>query len=89
MRDEASATARFVAEHIVLLGPQVHALLEVPQEQIEWTVRVLEAGGWKRGALSPLRSSLVERFSIPGIRTHYVLRKKIIEREVRQAIADG
>jgi len=28
-------------------------------------------------------------FSIPGIRTHYVLRKKIIEREVRQAIAAG
>jgi methyltransferase (TIGR00027 family) len=28
-------------------------------------------------------------FSIPGIRTHYVLRKKIIEREVRNAIADG
>jgi methyltransferase (TIGR00027 family) len=89
MRDEPSATARFVAKHIVLLGPSIHALLEVPPEQIEWTGRVLEASGWTRGILSSLRSTLVERFSIPGIRTHYVLRKKIIEREVRQAIVEG
>jgi len=89
MRDESSATARFVAEHVVLLGPRIHALLEVTPEQIEWTARVLEASGWSRGALSSLRSSLVERFSIPGIRTHYVLRKKIIEREMRQSIDEG
>ena len=89
MRDEPSATARFVAEHIVLLGPRVHALLEVPPAQIEWTTRVLQASGWTPGPLSSLRSTLVERFSIPGVRTHYVLRKKIIEREVREAIREG
>src|SRR5205814_2704535 len=77
MRNEPSATARFVAEHILLLGPRVHALLEVPPEQIEWTGRVLEASGWSRGIFSSLRSTIVERFSIPGVRTHYVLRKKI------------
>jgi len=89
MRDESSATARFVAEHIVLLGPRTHALLEIPPDQIEWTTRVLEASGWFRGPFASLRSSLTERFSIPGIRTHYVLRKKIIERETRAAIDEG
>ena len=89
MRDESSATARFVAEHIVLLGPHIHALLEIPPDQIEWTMRVLEASGWSRGPFALLRSSLIERFSIPGIRTHYVLRKKIIERETREAIDEG
>jgi len=89
MRNEPSATARFVAEHILLLGSRIHALLEVPPEQIEWTARVLEASGWSRGIFSSLRSMVVERFSIPGVRTHYVLRKKIIEREVRDAIGDG
>ncbi|HYS53758.1 MAG TPA: SAM-dependent methyltransferase [Thermoanaerobaculia bacterium] len=89
MRDEPSATARFVAEHILLLGSRIHALLGVPREQIEWTARVLEASGWSLGVVSSWRSTLVERFSIPGIRTHYVLRKKIIEREVLQAIDEG
>src|SRR5438132_3434579 len=89
MRDESSATARFVAEHIILLGPRTHALLEIPPDQIEWTTRVLEASGWFRGPLASLRSSLAERFSIPGIRTHYVLRKKIVERETRAAIDEG
>jgi methyltransferase (TIGR00027 family) len=89
MRDESSATARFVAEHIVLLGPRTHALLQIPPDQIEWTTRVLEASGWSRGPFASLRSSLSERFSIPGIRTHYVLRKKIIERETRAAIDEG
>jgi methyltransferase (TIGR00027 family) len=89
MRDESSATARFVAEHIVLLAPRTHALLEIPPDQIEWTMRVLEASGWSRGPFASLRSSLTERFSIPGIRTHYVLRKKIIERETREAIDEG
>ncbi len=89
MTDESSATARFVAEHIVLLGPRTHALLGIPPDQIEWTTRVLEASGWSRSAWSSWRSSLIERFSIPGIRTHYVLRKKIIERESRAAIDEG
>ena len=89
MKDESSATARFVAEHIVLLGPRAHALLGIPPDQIEWTTRVLEASGWSRGPFASLRSSLIERFSIPGIRTHYVLRKKIIERETRAAIDEG
>jgi methyltransferase (TIGR00027 family) len=89
MRDESSATARFVAEHIVLLGPRTQALLEIPPDQIEWSTRVLEASGWFRGPFASLRSSLTERFSIPGIRTHYVLRKKIIERETRAAIDEG
>ena len=89
MRDESSATARFVAEHIVLLGPRTHALLGIPPDQIEWTTRVLEASGWSRGPFASLRSSLTERFSIPGIRTHYALRKKIIERETREAIDEG
>lgn len=89
MKDDPSATARFVAEHIVLLGPRAHARLGVPSDQIEWTTRVLEAGGWSQGAWSSWRSSLTERFSIPGIRTHYVLRKKIIERETRAAIEEG
>ena len=89
MKDAPSATARFVAEHLLLLGPRVHALLEVPPQQIEWTERVLAASGWSPGPLASIRSAVVERFSIPGIRTHYVLRKKIIEREVRQAIDEG
>src|SRR5881398_2300279 len=88
MREEPSATARFVAEHILLLGPRIHAVLGVPPDHIEWTHRVLDASGWSRGVFASLRSTLVERFSIPGIRTHYVLRKKIIEREVRAAIAE-
>jgi methyltransferase (TIGR00027 family) len=89
MKDESSATARFVAEHIVLLGPRTHALLGIPPDQIEWTTRVLHASGWSEGAWSSVRSSLTERLSIPGIRTHYVLRKKIIERETRAAIDEG
>ena len=89
MRDESSATARFVAEHVVLLGPRTHTLLGIPPDQIVWTTRVLEASGWSPGPFASLRSSLMERFSIPGIRTHYVLRKKIIERETREAIDEG
>lgn len=93
MNDHASATARFVAAHIVLLGPEEHARLEIPESQIEWTVRCLQACGWSRAALASRRwqwmSSLVERFSIPGIRVHYALRKRIIEREARRAIAEG
>ena len=93
MNDHASATARFVAAHIVLLGPEEHASLEIPDAQIEWTVRCLESCGWSRPALNSRSwqwmSSLVERFSIPGIRAHYVLRKRIIEREARRAIAEG
>ena len=93
MNDHASATARFVAAHVVLLGPEKHARLGIPEAQIEWTMRCLEACGWSRAALTSRRwqwmSSLVERFSIPGIRTHYVLRKQIIEQEVRRAIAEG
>jgi methyltransferase (TIGR00027 family) len=89
MKEESSATARFVAEHIVLLGPRAHSLLGVPPHQIEWTTRVLEAAGWSPSVGSSWRSSLTEAFSIPGIRTHYVLRKKIIERETRTAIDEG
>jgi len=93
LNDHASATARFVAAHIVLLGAREHARLEIPEAQIEWTVRCLQTCGWSRAALTSRRwqwiSSLVERFSIPGIRAHYVLRKRIIEREARGAIAEG
>jgi O-methyltransferase involved in polyketide biosynthesis len=93
MRDEPSATARFIAEHIVLLGPEDHARLEIPADQIEWTVRLLETCGWSRKALarksSRAMSRLTERLSIPGVRTHYVLRKRIIEQEARKAISDG
>jgi methyltransferase (TIGR00027 family) len=93
LNDHASATARFVAAHIVLLGSEEHARLEIPETQIEWTIRCLQACGWSRAALASRWwqwiSSLVERFSIPGIRTHYVLRKRIIEREARRAIAEG
>jgi len=93
LNDHASATARFVAAHIVLLGSEEHARLEIPEAQIEWTARCLQACGWSRAALTSRRwqwmSSLVERFSIPGIRAHYVLRKRIIEREARRAIAEG
>ena len=93
MNDHASATARFVAAHIVLLGAREHARLEIPEAQIEWTVRCLQTCGWSRAALTSRRwqwiSSLIERFSIPGIRAHYVLRKRIIEREARGAIAEG
>jgi methyltransferase (TIGR00027 family) len=93
LNDHASATARFVAAHVVLLGPEEHARLGIPETQIEWTMRCLQACGWSRAALTSRRwhwmSSLVERFSIPGIRAHYVLRKQIIEQEARRAIADG
>ncbi len=93
MNDHASATARFVAAHIVLLGPEEHARFEIPEAQIEWTVRCLEVCGWSRAALTSRRwqwiSSVVERFSIPGIRAHYVLRKRLIEREARRAIDEG
>ena len=93
MRDEPSATARFIAEHIVLLGSEDHALLEIPADQIEWTVRLLETCGWSRRALGRKSwraiSRLTERLSIPGVRTHYVLRKRIIEQEARKAISEG
>jgi methyltransferase (TIGR00027 family) len=96
--DEASATARLIAESTVYLAGDASAghfvparaaelsawFVESPRRLARWAVR----DGLRR-KLARLLIARVERLVLPGIHLHYALRKCYLEDAARRALADG
>jgi methyltransferase (TIGR00027 family) len=96
-KDQASRTALLIAASLVLLhrDPKYSGLISSTSADL--SARVLEKHSSQTRLFSKIvRRSwfrpiarLIERFTIPGILLHYVLRKKCIRELVRSALADG
>ena len=92
---EASATARFVAMGVFHTATHLCLNVEVPSRMAELNERMLQASTrsdlhsafgrrWVRW-----RAGLFQRWAVPGIFLHFVLRKRWIEALAREAIDRG
>ncbi|MBK8574798.1 MAG: class I SAM-dependent methyltransferase [Elusimicrobia bacterium] len=95
--DKPSATAMIVAAGCLSVArtPELRSLVSAEwRNMLERTVSVFPAperlwlGILSQKALRWL-VELLERFSIPGLSLHFVLRKRTLERAVRSAIGEG
>lgn len=92
---EASTTARFVAMGVFHTATHLCLNVEVPSRMAELNERMLQASTrsdlhgtfgrrWVRW-----RAGLFQRWAVPGIFLHFVLRKRWIEALAREAIDRG
>jgi len=92
---EPSATARFVATGVFHTATHLGLHVEVPQQMAELNERMLQAslrtdlrGGFGRRWVR-WRGGVLQRFAVPGLFLHFVLRKRWIEAQARKAVGKG
>ncbi|MDT4968972.1 MAG: hypothetical protein QOJ64_3709 [Acidobacteriota bacterium] len=89
-----SATAYLIARSTLFLSRDPHAGCLVPQRAAELSKLFIKgrrrATRWldRITSLGPL-AGLLERYTIPGIKLHYALRKRFLEQAARDAINNG
>ena len=92
-----SATAKIVARGILLTSNHPSFTDLVPADMASITEAFLRAcprsAGWDAGMMRRAWYRhilyLIERMTIPGIALHFALRKRCIEEQTRQALAEG
>ncbi|HXI13632.1 MAG TPA: class I SAM-dependent methyltransferase [Thermoanaerobaculia bacterium] len=96
MRDMPSATALMIAESFVFLARQPRFGALFPERSIDWFSRFAHEAHGERGcsrefyaAFWARVAAVREALSVPGIRLHYVVRKRYIEEKIRAALSEG
>lgn len=94
--DRPSATARLIAAATVLVDLDGDLPGVVPEGSAAWSALLLALSRADRMLLASVRHRVgrafwraVERGTLPGIRFHFQLRKRWLDRVARRAIADG
>ena len=91
---QSSKTAKLVARSMMLAShdTRLGRLLPENSSEILNSIPAVSRGGFgvlRRFKFFRQLCKLVERVALPGISTHYLVRKAWIEREVRSALASG
>lgn len=95
--DNASSTAYFIAESMMMLSKDVSLMPLVPRKAVELSEAFVGADPRSSRLVSRIKRqrvfssifSALVNLVIPGIRNHYLVRKLRIEEVTRQAIKDG
>jgi methyltransferase (TIGR00027 family) len=95
--DKPSSTALFVAQGLRWVADHPRLHVEMPDMMAQFNREIIDhlPGGlfptssWAGGALTKVKASLMQRFSVPGFYLHFVARKKCIEAFVREFIQGG
>lgn len=97
--DKPSETALLILRSTILISRDPQLSMLVPPAMAEAARRFMEeiepawlaALRWRTAAWGPVRglAFFLERFVIPGIALHYVVRKRFLEDAARQALAAG